>query len=240
MAYDDDLDKEDLGFGSGAMEQYSTYKGVGVDEVSLTLREKATNLIDGVSRIYTSVGISVDEQFIDSIKAIEIDSLVSMLKQVKYAEHMLDSLMKRLDNGGYADNQIYDDIKSMQKHVIEMNLEVSKYTRLIPEFFKFTDNEVSSIQGRQLADYSNQGSNQKTIDAEYEPVKQISGPQFGTKNFLDALDVMDSMGQIDEILNSEPEQELAFDPADIVEKEDEDDDNDEEGNFDETDGKYDA
>jgi hypothetical protein len=90
-----------------------------------------------------------------------------MLKQVKYSEHMLDSLMNRLDNGGFVDKDLYDQIKDMQHHVIKINLEVSKYTRLLPEFFKFTEVDATSIHASsKQIDYHNDSSNQ-IVDATF-------------------------------------------------------------------------
>lgn len=224
--YDDDL-MDDEDFSSNMLEQYSTYEKIEVKEIATSLHTKATNLIAGISRVYTSVGLSVDEEFIDSIKSIETDALVSMLKQVKYAEHMVDSLMNRLDNGGFADKEIYEQIKSMQHHVIQMNLEVSKYTRLLPEFFKFTDTDISSISQQQKSSQTKVNNYSEAIEDAQVVQKQIplNAPQFGTKDFLASIDIeIDSMTNIEAILSSEPEEDLGFDPADIFDNEDQDDD----------------
>jgi hypothetical protein len=211
---DEDIAAEEF---ENSLEQYATYSKVDVEHVTIDLTTKAKNLIDGVARIYSSIGSSIDEDFIKSIKQIETDQLVSMLKQVKYAEHMLDTLMNRLDNGGYVDKDIYLQIQDMQNHVIKMNLEVSKYTRMIPEFFKFTESDVQGIQQRQIVDYQNSS---KTIDSYAEEVKKkvsSNSPQRGTKGFLEALDLEDSLSAIEDVLSAEPEIDLTFDPKDITE-----------------------
>lgn len=216
--YDDDENFE--GFSSDAMDQYSQYDKVEVNIVTVDLTAKAKSLIDGVARIYTSTGLSIDDEFVNSIKSVETDALVSMLKQVKYAEHMLDTLMKRLDNGGYVDKEIYDQIKSMQHHVIEMNLEVTKYTRLIPEFFKFTESDVKSISTVNNTDYQKTaisgGTKMNGIeDATIIQPVALNAPQFGTKSFLESIDMMSSMAHIEDILENEPEQDLEFNPSEI-------------------------
>lgn len=223
-------DTDDLFDHENTLDQYSTYDKIGVKEVTESLTSKAKNLISGFARVYTSVGISVDEEFIDSIKSVETDALISMLKQVKYGEHMLDTLMKRLDNGGYVDKEIYDQIKDMQHHVIQMNLEVTKYTRLLPEFFKFTETDVKEVYHKQEPmQLSSSNNDQQSIDVTIvQDKKQLGGPQFGTKSFLESIDMhITSMDHIDEILENEPEIDLGFDPGDITDNDEKfDDEND--------------
>jgi hypothetical protein len=216
-----DDDEEDLAGLGSSLEQYGAYTRLEVEEVTVSLREKAENLIEGISRIYTSTGTSIDDEFVGAIKSVETDALVSMLKQVKYAEHMLDTLMSRLDNGGFVDKEIYDQIKDMQRHVIEMNLEVTKYTRLLPEFFKFTESDVVSMQQKQFSSYqsTNVISNSSEVQTiEVHEATSITGPQFGTKGLLEAIEMMDSVSAIDDILENEPDVDLGFDPKDIEEK----------------------
>lgn len=209
------IDDED-GFGGdilphNSMEAFTDYQSIEVSEVDLKLRKRAKKFIDGVSSLYLKAYSSTDDQYIIALKKVETDNLVVMLKQVKYAEHILDTLIKRFNMGGYVDSTIYDEIRQMQQHVIAIMGDVTRYTRGVPDFFKFTESEFDLVT--KIKDVNDVMLGTKTINQEQStPLKiesteavvmtdvdDMNKPNRGTKTLMMKLDNIGFGGSIDEV-----------------------------------------
>lgn len=143
----DDKNHPNLGDieGEDGMRQFDTYKVIGVDKIATDITKLADDLINTTCNFYlsnTELFDDNDQRYITAIKGSERNNLQVLLKQVKYVEHILDNLMRQLDSGGYMDNSIYTTIQEMQKSSMDITMQVSKYTRNLPDYFKYVKMDI--------------------------------------------------------------------------------------------------
>jgi hypothetical protein len=131
-----------LGGEGGDMSQFEDYKKLDVDQKVSKLETGSKKLILSLIDLYLDLEKITDSQHIDAIAQVEQSNLLVLLKQVKYSEHVLDNLMRQLDAGGHMDPAIYKTIREMQKSSIEITLEVSRYVRTLPEYFKWLSKDI--------------------------------------------------------------------------------------------------
>lgn len=145
--------------GDGGMRQFDDYKAIGVDTIIKDISKLADDLINTTCNFYLSNSELFDDddhRYITAIKGSERNNLQILLKQVKYVEHILDNLMRQLDNGGYMDNSIYTTIQEMQKSSMEITMQVSKYTRNLPDYFKYVKMDIE--QSKEQVRLESEGS----------------------------------------------------------------------------------
>ena len=85
----------------------------------------------------TELEVSLDkyqQAFVEQSK-IEANNLESMLFQVEMGKHLLKSLMKHLNNGGFQDEKIWRRINDAQHSLMKLNEAMVKFTRSLPSFF---------------------------------------------------------------------------------------------------------
>lgn len=204
------------------LEQFSTYQEIKVSQTTEDVLVNAQKLISGLSKVYLNHKI-IDDDYRNSIGAIELDNLAILMKQTKYAEHMVDTLMRRLDNGGYADKGIFLEVRKLQDHLLYITKEVSVHIRQLPEYFKFIESDSKTSETNENV-FSN-----NVIEATIEQHKELPNhtddlfdfmgtPQRGTRDLM--LTLTDSFSEIDNKLENMPDIELSFDPSEINEDED--------------------
>jgi hypothetical protein len=133
-----------------SMAQYNSYERFDVDAKSEQLKQSCKKMILSLCDIYLETLTVSNEDYVKSVALIEEQNLFVLMKQVQYSDHVLDSLMRQLDNGGYVDKSIYDTIRQMQKSAIQITLEISKYTRNLPEYFKFVSRDAKSVDSTEI------------------------------------------------------------------------------------------
>lgn len=122
------------------LSQFSTYQNFEVDTQTRDNFKKIENLVNSICDVYISVNEDEQENdklsnYIKSIKINEINVISQLSKQIKISEHLLDTLVRRLDNGGYSDMSMYDEIRTQQRSLNTFAIEFSKYVRGLPEYF---------------------------------------------------------------------------------------------------------
>lgn len=213
------------------------YKKIEFDEIDSKLRKRAEKFIKGVTNLYLKAYENVNDDYIKALSRVETDNLVVMLKQVKYAEHVLDTLMKRYNMGGYVDSAIYVEIRQMQEHVMKILVDVSKYTRGIPDYFKFTESEFDLVAKLNKVNDINLGTRtiEVGVSSQAKQIGQtenaydlndIMSTNRGTASLIKKIEALEtnSIEEVNKKLNETPDVILDFDPSDI----NVDDDDDEE------------
>lgn len=154
---------------TGGMDQFNDYKKIGVEDSVNDISLLSKRLIDSTCDFYlnnSEMFTDRDSEYISAIKNAEENNLKVLLKQVKYVEHILDNLMRQLDNGGYMDNSIYTTIQEMQKSSMEITMQVSKYTRSLPDYFKYVKDDLVQVKENEKLDSS---------ENEKDDIKEIKG-----------------------------------------------------------------
>jgi len=216
-----------LGTG-GDMKQYEKYETFDVETKITELEEKAKALIVQICNVYIKVTDDADSEYISAISHAEKTNLVVLMKQVKYSEHIIDSLMRQLDAGGYMDPSIYETIREMQKSTISITLEISRYIRTLPEYFKFIKKEISLSKADDLHEIeiqegrSRQDSTRKIGQAANEEEFTTSMPVRGTRELM--LHIADSSKSLDNAIKNADTVVATPISVDDIDDEDEDED----------------
>lgn len=135
----------DLPMGGG-MEMFENYKKIDVQATKEKLKTDATNFIKQLCDVYLQTDKIQRPEYVESIAKIETLTLTQLIGQVKYAEHVLDSLIRQLDAGGFTDASTYDMIMKMQNNSISITMQVSNFVRNLPEYFKHLEEDITKYQ----------------------------------------------------------------------------------------------
>ena len=115
-------------------------------------------------------------------------NLQNLLLQVKTSEHILYSLLGRLNATGSVDNGLYKLITDTQKESIALTMQVSNYVRSLPGYFKQLRFELETNIEMVKVEQTQEMIEQKSDD----PDDFIKRPQKGMRNLLRELDAMES------------------------------------------------
>lgn len=206
--------------GSGDMRMYESYQEFNVDEKAVHLRTSCKAMILSLCKIYLDTLEISNEDYVKAVALVEEQNLFVLMKQVQYADHVLDSLMRQLDSGGYIDKGIYSTIREMQKSAIQITLEISKYTRNLPEYFKFVARDAKSADtSLDILSASTSARTQNIIDITGESVSGEFNPmvpQRGMRELM--LNVSDVRKDIaDAIKNAATVNATPINPEDLDE-----------------------
>ena len=216
---DDDFEEltNDTG---GAMAQFDDYKKFDVDAKGEKVLASVKKLIVSLVKLHVDTDKLTDDDYIKAVAEVEQQNLLVLCKQVYYAEHVVDTLIRRLDGGGFVDPELYDQIRQMQMSVIKVTLEVSRYTRQLPEYFKFVNTEIGKINAMQLMSASSDAieTTFELQEAQKSTSFNHSMPMRGTRELM--LDISDSISDID----AKIQEAEVIEPTPIILDEDYDDD----------------
>jgi hypothetical protein len=139
----------DTAIGAG-MAMFDNYTKFDVTTKKLELQRDAKDLITKLIDVYLSTDKIQRPEYVDAIAKVEKMNLATLLGQVRYAEHALDSLMRQLDSGGFTDPATYEMIMRMQSSCIDITLKVANYTRSLPDYFKSLEADITKYQSIDL------------------------------------------------------------------------------------------
>ena len=215
---DDDFEEltNDTG---GAMAQFDDYRKFDVDAKGEKVLASVKKLIVSLVKLHVDTDKLTDDDYIKAVAEVEQQNLLVLCKQVYYAEHVVDTLIRRLDSGGFVDPELYDQIRQMQMSVIKVTLEVSRYTRQLPEYFKFVNTEIGKINAIQLMSASSDAieTTFELQEAQKSASFNHSMPMRGTRELM--LDISDSISDID----AKIQEAEVIEPTPIILDEDYDD-----------------
>lgn len=232
----DKFDDDSLFFGddhSNDMAQFETYENFDIEIKNADIKSKAEKLVNSICSTYFSViedledidendakNIERIKNQLNGLKLSEISVVTQLTKQISVAEHLLDTLLRRLDSGGFTDPTIYENIREQQKSLNFFAIEFSKYVRGLPDYFDSlrTDmgierqNLMDKVQS--LKEINTSGQEEINID----PIEGYSAlPIRGTKDFTQSI--LKSTQSIRDRYKDTEEIEIDFDPKDIAEDE---------------------
>lgn len=204
----DDMYNEDLPdeFG-GDLKYLESYKKIDVDETFDGIRNDATFLIKNMCDMYLGANIITDEAYAQAIASIEIKQLSSAMIAVKSVEHALSTLMRQLDEGGYINSEIFEQINTLSKTSMELTMKSTAYIRSLPEFIKFTGEEMVSKGLSKPIEILQDGVEAKRLSANTEDIESVevdsfnkSGPILGTRDLM--LQIRDEENDLTAMINN--------------------------------------
>lgn len=156
--YDDPLysDELDTLAEENKQMQIASYVAVDVNKAEVDIQTAATKFVSNIVKLYHKSEKSIKDdlyfdedaaeqqgagnqtmsELVESISAIETVNLAMLLKQVKWADHLVSTLMRRLEAGGSMDTDLIDKIMAAQQSSMNLTLTISSYTRSLPTYFK--------------------------------------------------------------------------------------------------------
>lgn len=228
---DDDFDI-DMGSG-GDMAQFETYEQFDVNKRSIEFVNDAKNIIIAICNaaiqipeeiLQTDEGVKINA-YLTQLSKVEASNLSILMKQVRIAEHILDSLIRRLDAGGHTSNDIYGIIIQQQKSVFELTMNFSKYARSLPEYFAFVRNDLklkNPLESKTLQINNQLKANKQLPEAEIEDGVDSYNNSLPIRGTMDlALSVQNSIQSIKDRMNALPNDDVPdFDLAEVHSAED--------------------
>lgn len=168
------------------------YSPIDIENTGKDLKKKAQDLVVNICNIYYKMDESSDEddptrKYLEGLKKVEIMNLENLLLQVRASEHMLYSLLGRLNATGSIDNSLYKLISETQEKSIELTLQVSNYVRSLPTYFKQLRFELSTNVDMVKVEQTQEMLELKQ-DTEDDPDKFIQKPQKGMRAFLKQIE----------------------------------------------------
>ena len=172
-----------------------TYEPIDVDSVNTELHVKSQEVVREIVEVYFKAGEMERPQYVNTLKQIETMNLENMLVQVKYAGHMIQSLMRRLNEAGTMDPQLFRLIMDAQNHALQLTMSVANYVRNLPQYFKglrfeLLPNIPSLIPG-DPNEQTQIGNDAMGIDDE----GFINRPQMGTRDLIRCIELAEKQAK---------------------------------------------
>lgn len=181
------VNQEDLP--GGAIGMYDpSYKPIEIDSITEELTAQSKTVISEIVEVYFKAGEIERPAYIDTLEKVEAMNLESMLVQVKYADHMIQSLMRRLNETGTLDNQLFRLIMDAQNHALQLTMNVANYVRNLPQYFKGLKFELSPEIPSLLPGNFDEQQQIGNIEDPTQDDGFINRPQMGTKDLLRCIE----------------------------------------------------
>lgn len=207
-------------FSGGDLKYLQSYEELGVDKALLDIGTDATNLVTQLCNMYLKNDLVSNEDHIKAIAAIEITQLSSAMMAVRSVEHALATLMRQLDAGGYANDTIFDQINTLSKTSMDLTVKATHYIRSLPEFLKFTAEEMKSnglLRSVEILQETPGMQIEQTSDVDGNTTFDLSGPIMGTRALM--LQIRDEETNINERIVVEEEAQKEVEAANLLEEE---------------------
>ena len=184
-------DKDASGY-PGIMPQFDDgYKPINIDATQIELQNKAQSLVDDVIRVYYKIDNNDSDivNYLRGYSQVETMTIQNLLLQVKASEHVLLSLIARLNATGSVDNGLYKLINETQEKCLSLTLQVSSYIRSLPTYFKQLRFELETnvemihvSETQELMDQRSDGSSDDDF---------VKKPQKGMRSFLKEIEALE-------------------------------------------------
>lgn len=183
--------KEPMMFG-GIMPKFDdNYAPIDIVNTQNDIKNKSQELVNNICEIYYKLDESQDEattRYLEGLKKVEVMNLENLLLQVKASEHMLYSLLGRLNATGSIDNGLYKLISETQQKSIELTLQVSQYVRSLPTYFKQLRFELSTNVEMVKVEQTQEMLELKQDTEKDDSDNFVKRPQKGMRGFLKQLE----------------------------------------------------
>lgn len=207
-----------------SMDMYNSYQAM--DFVSLN--DDTSKLIDkfvkGVTDLYIGEDIIDDYPIVSAMVKFENRTMSSLIKQFKYGEHALESMVRMIDSGGFMDRDNFEVFIKLQQNAMDITLKVSQYMRNFPLFMKHIEEELEKNSGLgALENKINNKVNNKNMHENAEDVEELEEFDVAGEPRMGTRDMLKEITEELEIYNSEIGSVDTIRP-DYIETVDEDDD----------------
>lgn len=226
------------------MAQFETYQDFDIDVKQHAIKKKANDLVDAICQTYFEALYDINEDseennktverlktYLEKIKMSEVSVVRQMVKQIKVSEHLLDTLLRRLDGGGFKEDNLYNMIRDQQNSLNKFSIEFSKYVRGLPDYFDNIRTDLGIDKQKTLENISRIQSSNNPMSLGSEKIYEIGEgdeqqqiaeiyttmPERGTKNM--AMRVQDTLERMRNRYRETEDEVIDFDPSDIEPKE---------------------
>lgn len=185
-------------FGGLIPQFVDNYEPMDLVQIREDLGDKTKKLIDDIIKVYYKMDDSGNpdiKTYLEQASKIETMTLQSLLFQVKSSEHVLYSLMNRLNATGSVDNSLYKLISETQEKSLSLTMQVSNYFRSLPSYFKQLRFEletnidmVTVMPTQEMIEQQNDGD---------DPDNFVKKPQRGMRNLLRNIEEMENQMMAD-------------------------------------------
>lgn len=180
------------------------YEALDIQATQVDLQTKADKLVDDIIKVYYKIDEDAPDDIVTYLKQyqqIETMNLKNLLLQVKASEHVLWSLLNRLNATGSVDNGLYKLITETQEKSIALTMQVSNYVRSLPSYIKQLRFELETNIEMVKVEQTQEMIEQKPLDD--DPDNFVKRPQKGMRNFLRMVDEMENaMAKEDETVEA--------------------------------------
>lgn len=180
-----------------------TYQPIDVEQVNSELHEKSKSVVTEIINVYFQAGEIEKPKYVETLQQIESMNLENMLVQVKYAGHMIQSLMRRLNEAGTLDSQLFRLIMDAQNHALQLTMTVANYVRNLPQYFKGLKFEllpqIPSIIPGDPMEQGQLGTDAMNIEDE----GFINRPQMGTRDLIRCIELAEKQAKEHEKMTNE-------------------------------------
>lgn len=165
------------------------YTPIEISEVNNDLSTRSTELINKLVDVYYDKNNTSDEvkAYIERIKQSESNSYKQLLFQTRATEHMIQSLLERLNSTGSTDNSLYKLLMEIIREANVLTMQVSNYVRNLPQTFKTMKYELETSIDMVHIDKSDE---MIAEEANLDPDDFIKRPQRGMRELLKIAEEM--------------------------------------------------
>jgi hypothetical protein len=206
-------------FSGGDMNYLESYQELNVDNTIRDIQIDATNLVTQLCNMYLKNDLISNEDHVKAVAAIEIRQLSSAMMAVRSVEHALQTLMRQLDAGGYANESIFDQINTLSKTSMDLTIKSTQYLRSLPEYLKFTATEMQEQGLMQAVEILQTGADNAANDDNGEDSTfSLSGPITGTRELM--LQIRDEEHDLDKLIDEAKTQQSIVEQDNLRESND--------------------
>lgn len=124
-----------------------TYRQLGVAEIRVTVNNQARSIMKALSALYLKNGDGESAELIRDMMDAESINLATLLMQVRFISHAMDTLMQGLDDSGRLDRDLCRSIIEMQESAINITMQVSSYVRNLPAYIRQVASDMGAPGG---------------------------------------------------------------------------------------------
>lgn len=165
------------------------YTPIELATVQEDLAKKSNDLINKLVDVYYHTDETTEEiqKYVEQIKVSEANSYKNLLFQTRATEHMIQSLLERLNSSGSMDNSLYKLLMEIIRESNVLTMQVSNYVRNLPQTFKTLKYELETQFDMVHIDKTDEMISE---DADENPEDFIKRPQRGMREMLKMAEEM--------------------------------------------------
>ena len=189
--FDDDILGEEH-----SLEYLNVYTPLNLKDKVIKIEKLSSEFTKNVITLLSKLENLDNEQkeYLNLIQKVESNNLASLLLQVEFSKHALQTLMGQLEAGGYVNPEIYSEIIRVSESSLKITMTVAAYVRTVPAAIRNLIAGVE-IELQQIGNIKTQG------------VEENSGTIVrGTKKLL--RDISEIISGDDDFLLEQAEKEI--------------------------------